>query len=239
MIKKGCLFGLVLLCSLFVLTGCPTKPKDEEVANEVFENVSRDFSSLMEVGFVPPVVRLGETYVNDKVESKEKTLSYEYYYLRLSDGEDFSSVMDKVFNPGNSFHTATIKEADAGDASKTKLKYDNLKAVNGGEVCIGTKFVLGLIVKNHVNQEVYKARVQIYVTAPKAGVEGGNKTITVPGDQTLAKHPSVISRDDSSVQDEVEPKYVAGKTVYSVSGSGVLALDYGEQGGKTAKVLVK
>ena len=231
MIKKGCLFGFVVLCLLPVLTGCPNKvePKNED-PKEFF--AEKDFASLSETGFVPPVVRLAETYVNDKLESKDKTLSFEYYYKRSEFGsESYDEAKKDFFTPGNNFHTATIKESDAGDASKTKLKYDKLKAVNGGELYIGTRFVLGLIVKDQYGKELHRSMGMFYVTAPKADVKVlSDKKVSIPGDHSLAK-----------IQDGA--KFVSvdkGRTIYVVTATGETQLDFGNiTGGKTCSFIVK
>ena len=231
MIKKGCLFGFVVLCLLPVLTGCPNKVESKnEDPKEFF--AERDFASLSETGFVPPVVRLAETYVNDKLESKDKTLSFEYYYKRSQfNSESYDEAKKDFFTPGNNFHTATIKESDAGDASKTKLKYEKLKAVNGGELYIGTRFVLGLIVKDQYGKELYRSMGMFYVTAPQADVKAeGEKKVSIPGDHSLAKIP-----------DGAKFLTVAnGRTRYEVKSAGEQELDFGNiTGGKTCTVIVK
>ena len=238
MIKKGCLFGFVVLCSLFVLTGCPKKAEPKEVEVKVF-SAERDFASLKGTGFVPPVVRLGETYVNDKIESKDKTLSYEYYYKRSTFGsDDYKDALEGVFSPGNNFHTATIKESDAGDASKTKLKYDKLKDVNGGELYIGSRFVLGLIVKDQNGEDLYKSKVKFYVTAPQADVkaEAGLK-ISIPGDHRL-NNPTNAKADSTTYDDG------KGRTMFTIEGTpsagDLVDLTFGAgKGEKTCKVVLK
>lgn len=131
--------------------------------------------------------------MNDKVESKERTLSYEYYYLKT---ENFGKVdFEKLVNSGNNFHTATIKEADAGDASKTKLKYDKLVDANGGELCVGTRFVLGLIVKDYNGKEIHKERVDFKVMVPQADVRAeSNLSISIPGDHALGLLPDGVEK---------------------------------------------
>jgi len=230
MIKKGCLFAVVVMCSLFALTGCPKKAEEKKLEVN-FSEIDRDFASLHATGFVPPVVRIGETYVNDKIESKSKTLSYEYYYKRIEDGVSDDEKRN-VFKVGNSFHTATIQEEDAGDASKTKLKYEKLKDVNGGELCIGTKFLLGLIVKDYNGQELYKSVAQFHVTAPQSDVKAeGSLKVSIPGDHTLSKKPAKVKTVESS----------GSRTTYEVEGvpaGTAFSLNFGESG-KTASVILK
>lgn len=223
MIKKGLLFSLVAFASLFVLTACPNKKTEGDGGPKEFI-VNRDFVSLTKSGFVPPVIRLGNTYVNDKIESKEKTLSYEYSYLRLNNNDkDFpakAEAVKQVFADGRVFHTATINERDAGDASKTKLKYEKLKDVNGGEICIGTRFILGLVVKNQVGEEVYKAIVKFSVWAPTSGVlSPSDKTIWVPGDQTAFPITSVSASEGGDIDYEKVKYNDKGYTVYVVKDS--------------------
>lgn len=237
MIKKGCLFSLVVFCSLFFLTACQKPQGSSEVELVTFKEQKMPFDALMETGFVPPVVRLPDSYVNDKIESKAKKLSYEFYYYRLAESEDFADVgEEKLFSPSYIIHTATIAEEDAGDASKTKIKYDKLKGANGGDICVGTKFVLGLRVKDQVGDLRYRAILQYIVFAPTGGARAdGSSKISVPGDQTGFKgtvEPTEGSISSTEVKD--------GRTIYTLgSGNGKsIALKYGEFGSTNA-VMVK
>lgn len=223
---------------MLFLTACPKPATKEEVKVKV-STVEKDFVSLMETGFIPPVIRLGDSYVNDKIESKEKKLSYEYHYIVVTD--DFDSIKDEeLFAAGTTVHNATIDEADAGNASKTNLKYEKLKAVNGGEVCIGTRFVLGLIVKDQTNEEIYKARVNFSIFAPRAGAEAIEKnSISIPGDHTAFE--GTVSTDGGDDVKAGAIKYDKGKTRYEFSKSlkdKLVALKFGNFG-TTNKVLVK
>lgn len=240
MITKRCFFGFVVVCSLFFLTACPKPSKADEVKIEE-SSVEKDFASLKEAGFVPPVVRLGDSYINDKIESKEKKLSYEYHYIVVKKGQDFAGVKTSdLFGAGTIFHNATIDEADAGNASKTNLKYEKLKAVNGGEICIGTKFVLGLVIKDQVNSEIYKARINFTVFAPHAGAVSNNaNTISVPGDQTA--FDGDITVNDAGAIDPTKTKFENDVTTYTLKGSNagkVASLTYGSFG-DTNRVVVK
>lgn len=239
MIKKGYLFGLAVFCSLFVLVSCKATPKEEEPKLEVSEE-KIDCASLMERGFVPKVVRLGDSYINDRIESKAKKLSYEYYYFRVENGGNFDSVKEEdVFAPGKTFHTATIDEADAGDASKTKLKYEKIAAANGGEVCIGTRFVLGLRVIDQSNNLVSRSMSKIEVRAPQAGAKSGETgKIYIPGDQR--GFDGDIETVDGGTLTKSATKYENKMTVYTLTGASGkrIALKFGDFG-ETNKVLVQ
>lgn len=237
MITKRYFFGFVAVCSLLFLTACPKSAKKEELKVEV-STVEKDFASLKEAGFVPPVIRLGDSYINDKIESKEKKLSYEYHYIVVK--EDFDNIKNEdLFSAGTTFHNATIDEADAGNASKTNLKYEKLKAVNGGEICIGTKFVLGLIVKDQTNEEIYKARVNFTVFAPHAGAKSESKdTISVPGDQRA--FAGTVKAKSGATIDNSATVYANDVTTYTLTSQGgkTDSLKYGDFG-ETNKVLIQ
>ena len=237
MIKKGCLFSFVVVCSLFFLTACPKAQESNEPTLEVFKEQNVPFDTLLETGFVPPVIRLPDSYVNDKIESKAKKLSYEFYYRVLTEDEDFSKVTAPA--EGYLIHSATIAEEDAGDASKTKIKYDKLRAVNGGDICVGTKFVIGLIVKDQSDNLVYHSISKYVVFAPKAKAGESNNTITVAGDQTGFKDLPTAS-EGAIVSKAEYTKDTSGRTVYTLtSATGKrVSLTYGEFG-STNKVLVK
>jgi len=240
MITKRYFFGFVAVCSLLFLTACPKPAAKEELKVEE-SNVKKDFASLAEAGFVPPVIRLGDSYVNDKIESKEKKLSYEYHYVVVDKGATFESIKTSdLFGAGNIFHNATIDEADAGNASKTNLKYEKLKAVNGGEICIGTRFVLGLIIKDQVNQEIYKARINFTVVAPHAGVVSNSTgEISVPGDQRAFDGDITVNDGGNIIPKDT--KFEDNKTTYKLTGTSagkVVSLTYGDFG-DTNKVVMK
>ena len=235
MIKKGLLFSFVVVCSLFFLTACPKAQEPNEPELEVFKEQNVPFDTLKETGFVPPVIRLPDSYVNDKIESKAKKLSYEFYYRVLTADEDFSKVTAPT--DGYLIHSATIAEEDAGDASKTKIKYDKLKAVNGGDICVGTKFVIGLKVKDQSDNLVYHSISRYAVFAPKA-MAGDSGAITVAGDQTgFADLPTA---SEGSVTKAEYTKDTDGRTKYTLTGAKDkrVSLTYGEFG-STNKVLVK
>ena len=240
MIKKSYLFGLAVFCSLFVLFGCKSPVENKEPELEISEE-KIDFASLKPRGFVPKVVRLGDSYINDKIESKAKKLSYEYYYFRVN-GDDFSEAKrEVVFTSGNVFHTATIDEGDAGDASKTKLKYEKIKDANGGgEVCIGTRFVLGLRVIDQSNNLVYHSMSKMMVMAPQSSVYS-NETgkIAVPGNQMAYKNDVGIT-EGSVTKAATEYKEDKDVTIYTVTGATNkrVALKFGDFG-DTNTVLVK
>lgn len=238
MIKKRYLFGLAVFCSLFVLLSCNTKQEKKDPELGVSEE-RIDFASLKQRGFVPKVVRLGDSYINDKIESKAKRLSYEYYYFRINNGEDFNEVKNimEVFAPGKRFHTATIDEGDAGDASKTKLKYEKLTDVNGGELYIGTKFILGVRIIDQSNNLVYHSMSKMTVIAPQAAAEGGKNMILLPGNQTGCSATVVASSGDTLGNVKYDDK--TGKTTYSlsVSENKLVSLEFTDLG-KTNQVLV-
>lgn len=235
MIKRGLLFSFVVVCSLFFLTACKTQ---QETGEPKLQNFERDlsFDALRETGFIPPVVRLPDSYVNDKIESKAKKLSYEFYYYALPEGEEFVKVKNEtVF--AYRIHSATIAEEDAGDASKTKIKYDKLSAVNGGDICVGTKFIIGLIVKDQSDNLVYHSISKYTVTAPKA-MAGATGVITVAGNQTgfngtVEPSKGTLKEKDIEYKDE--------KTMYKLTGvtqGDSVSLKYGDFG-STNKVLIK
>ena len=234
MIKKGCLFSLVVFCSLFFLTACQKPQGSSEVGLVTFKEQKMPFDALMETGFVPPVIRLPDSYVNDKIESKAKKLSYEFYYRVLTEDEDFSKVTAPT--DGYLIHSATIAEEDAGDASKTKIKYDKLKGANGGDVCVGTKFVLGLRIKDQVGELRYRAILQYIVQAPSGGaLADGSMKISVPGNQT--GFVGEITPTEGTVG---VVEFKDGRTVYSITGATAghtVALKYGTFGSTNAVVI--
>ncbi len=234
MIKKGCLFSFVVVCSLFFLTACPKAQEPNGPELKVFNEQNVPFDTLMETGFVPPVIRLSDSYVNDKIESKAKKLSYEFYYRVLTEDEDFSKVTAPT--DGYLIHSATIAEEDAGDASKTKIKYNKLKAVNGGDICVGTKFVIGLIVKDQSDNLVYHSISRYVVFAPKA-MNGDTGVITVAGNQT-GFNGRVEPSDGTLNEKDIE--YKEEKTIYKLTNASNkrVSLKYGDFG-STNKVLVK
>ena len=237
MIKKGCLFSLVVFCSLFFLTACqsPQGSTDPELVIAGVQNVP--FDALKETGFIPPVIRLQDSYVNDKIESKAKKLSYEFYYYALVGNEDFPKITtEKAFS--YLIHTATIAEEDAGDASKTKIKYDKLKAVNGGDICVGTKFVLGLRVKDQSDNLVYHTIMKYVVWAPKAQATDDTGEIAVSGDQRgFGGTISVVGDGDIN---ESATVFKDGKTIYKLTNASgkYVALKF-DVFGETNRVLVK
>ncbi|MGP1440349.1 MAG: hypothetical protein ACTTJ3_06390 [Treponema sp.] len=243
MIKKGYLFSLVVFCSLFFWTACKGSPESDEVKLLTFKEQKMAFDTLMDTGFVPPVIRLPDSYVNDKIESKAKKLSYEFYYYALSAEEGFDEVDEKkLFSPTYIIQTATIAEEDAGDASKTKIKYDKLKGANGGDLFIGTKFVLGLRVKNQADKLVYRAMMQYIVHTPKASATGTTNEISLPGNQTgCAVRPTVAPTDCTLVDTDDYVSYDGTKTIYKLKDGASnkrVSLKFGEFG-ETNKVLVK
>ena len=240
MIKKGYLFSLVVFCSLSFLTACQKPQGSSEVELCVFKEQKVPFDTLKDTGFVPPVIRLPDSYVNDKIESKAKKLSYEFYYYSLSGSEDFPDVdKDKVFSPTYIIHTATIAEEDAGDASKTKIKYDKLKGANGGDICVGTKFVLGLRVKDQVGELRYHALMQYVVHAPRAVAGTSSGSVIVNGDQTGFKG-DVTVLDGGNTVTKISYDSDKGVTVYSDLGTAgaKVSLKYGTFG-ETNKVILK
>jgi len=238
MIKKGYLLSLVVVCSLFFLTACPKAQGSDEVELFTFKDQKMPFDTLVSAGFVPPVIRLPDSYVNDKIESKAKKLSYEFYYYVLIGDETFDQVTrDKLFSPTYIIHTATIAEEDAGDASKTKIKYDRLKDANGGDICVGTKFALGLRVKDQSDKLVYHAIMQYVVHAPKAFATTTSGKICVHGDQTGYK--GEITSSGGTIN-ETSTEYKDNVTTYMINGASneLVSLKYGDFG-ETNKVLVK
>ena len=237
MIKKGCLFSLVVFCSLFFLTACQKPQGSSEVGLVTFKEQKMPFDALMETGFVPPVIRLPDSYVNDKIESKAKKLSYEFYYYKLNGSDDFADVKEeKLFSPSYIIHTATIAEEDAGDASKTKIKYDKLKGANGGDVCVGTKFVLGLRIKDQVGELRYRAILQYIVQAPSGGaLADGSMKMSVPGNQT--GFVGEITPTEGTIG---AVEFKDGRTVYSITGATAghtVALKFGTFGSTNAVVI--
>ena len=238
MIKKGYLLSLVVVCSLFFLTACPKAQGSDEVELFTFKDQKMPFDTLVSTGFVPPVIRLPDSYVNDKIESKAKKLSYEFYYYVLIGDETFDQVTrDKLFSPTYIIHTATIAEEDAGDASKTKIKYDRLKGANGGDICVGTKFALGLRVKDQSDKLVYHAIMQYVVHAPKAFAATTSGRVCVHGDQMgykgeVESSEGTVTRSATEYKDDI--------TIYAIANATgkVVSLKYGEFG-ETNKVLVK
>ena len=240
MIKKGYLFSLVVFCSLFFLTACPKAQGPSEPELLKFKEQDVPFDTLKEVGFVPETIRLPDSYINDKIESKAKKLSYDFYYYRLKLDEEFKKVTDEmVFNPALIFQTTTISEEDAGLDSKAKISYDKLKKANGGgDICVGTKFVLGLKVKDQSDNLVYHAMMPRTVWAPASSAEGGNGTISVPGNQ-LGFGNGVACEGGGTIT-HASTVYKDGKTTYTVTGATGLyiSLRFGDFG-STNKVLVK
>jgi lipoprotein len=242
MIKKGYLFSLlVVFCSLFFLTACPKAKSSDEVALLKFPEMEIPFDTLKEVGFLPPAIRLPDSYVNDKIENKAKKLSYDFYYYRLKGAdEDFKDITaEKVFG-SVIFHTTTISEEDAGLDSKAKVTYDKLaKANGGGDICIGTRFILGLRVKDQSDNLVYQAIMPRSVWAPVSSAE--SKTageISVPGNQ-LGFGDGVVTEGGGTIN-KTSTKYENGRTTYTLtSATGkYVSLKYGDFG-STNKVLVK
>ena len=236
MIKKGLLFSFVAVCSLFFLTACKTQQESNEPELQNFER-NLSFDTLKEAGFIPPVVKLPDSYVNDKIESKAKKLSYEFYYYALPEGEEFVKVKNEtVF--AYRIHSATIAEEDSGDASKTKIKYDKLRAVNGGDICVGTKFIMGLIVKDQSDDLVYHSISKYTVTAPRAMSTGKTGEISVAGDQT--GFDGQLTASEGTISGAKYDKDTNERTVYTLTGASNrrVSLKYGDFG-STNKVLVK
>ncbi|MGP1438057.1 MAG: hypothetical protein ACTTKH_03190 [Treponema sp.] len=253
MIKKGYLFSLVVFCSLFFLASCNNAKGAEEPELLKYQNQEVPFDKLQANGFIPPTIRLPDSYVNDKIENKAKKLSYDFYYYRIKNGEDFSSVDIKkndkleqtVFSPACIFHSTTISEEDAGLDSKAKVKYDKLREGNGGgDICIGTRFILGVKVKDQADRLVYHSITQYTVMAPVSTVIAvSGKKISVPGNQ-VGYEGTVTASDGWKIKSN-SAKFdgsVNRRTIYELeepSGThtNMVNLEYGDFG-KTNKVLI-
>lgn len=222
------------------MTACPNNGGKDEVTLTRTEEIKIPFDTLKEIGFVPPAIRLPDSYVNDKIENKAKKLSYDFCYHRLDKDDEFKKIgEDVVF--GNSFHTTTISEEDAGLDSKAKVTYDKLKKANGGgDICVGTRFIIGLKVIDQSGKLVYKALMPRTVWAhASTATSDESLKVSVPGNQLACD--DVAIEGASGTFDMSLTVYENGKTVYTLPTTAkkkFVQLKYGEFG-LTNKVLVK